>query len=81
MQQTFTQNDLVKYLYAETDIIQSFMIEQQMGIDYPLKEEYQSLQKTKDLLGCVSLSPSKASVDFILAYDALYEINNTKVTE
>jgi len=45
-----------------------------------LKEEYQSLQTTKDLLGCVSLSPSKASVDFILAYDALYETTETKAS-
>lgn len=81
MQQTFTQNDLLKYLYAETDIIQSFMIEQQMGFDYPLQEDFDTLKRSKDLLNGVSLSPPKASVDFILAYGALYSPSESKVVE
>lgn len=81
MQQTFTQNDLVKYLYAETDIVQSFMIEQQMGCDYPFKEDYNCLKKSKDLLNGISLSPSQASVDFILAYGDLYQPKESKVVE
>jgi len=81
MQQTFTQNDLLKYLYAETDIIQSFMIEQQIGFDYELKEDYDTLKQSKDLLSGISLSPSKASVDFILAYGALCQPTESKAIE
>jgi len=81
MQQTFTQNDLLKYLYAETDVIQSFMIEQQMGYDYPLKEDYDNFKKSKDLLNGISLSPPQASVDFILAYGDLYQPTESKVAK
>jgi len=71
MQQTFTQFNLLKYLYSETDIIESFMLEQQMSYDIELKESYQTLKNSKDLLGSVSLSPSQASIDFIMAYSEL----------
>ncbi len=79
MQQTFTQNDLLQYLYMETDIVQSFMVEQQMGHDYSLKEDFNTLKQSKDLLSSISLSPSQASVDFILAYGALKQPTKTKV--
>jgi len=78
MQQTFTQNDLLKYLYSETDIIQSFMIEQQMSHDYPLKEDFQLLKGSKDMLSEISLSPSRATVDSILAYGAWSQPIETK---
>lgn len=68
MQQNFTQNDLLKYLYAETDIVNAFMIEQALCSNFELKEDYTVFNNSKELLDEVKLSPSKASMDLILAY-------------
>jgi len=68
MQKDFTQNDLLKYLYAETDIVNSFMIEQALNSNFELKEDFTVFNKSKELLDEVKLSPSKASIDLILAY-------------
>jgi len=68
MQGNFTQNDLLKYLYAETDIVDAFMIEQALSSNYELKEDYTLFNNSKELLNEVKLSPSKATMDFIFAY-------------
>jgi len=68
MQKNFTQNDLIKYLYAETDIVNAFMIEQALSSNFEMREDYTLFNNSKKLLDEVKLSPSKAAIDFVLAY-------------
>jgi len=71
MQLDFTQNDILSFLYNESDLVTSLLIEDAMSYDYSLKEEYQMLNDSKELLESISYSPSTASVDLILAISEL----------
>jgi len=71
MQSDFTQNDILSFLYNESDLVTSLLVEDAMNYDYELKEEYQMLKDSKELLESISYSPSTASVDLILAISEL----------
>ena len=50
MTKTFTQNDLIRYIYNETSNAESTEIQQALLCDGSLQEEYKSLSGVKSLL-------------------------------
>ena len=50
MTKTFTQNDLIRYIYDETSNAESTEIQQALFCDGSLQEEYKSLSRVKSLL-------------------------------
>ena len=50
MTKTFTQNDLIRYIYNETSNAESTEIQQSLLCDGSLQEEYKSLSGVKSLL-------------------------------
>ena len=50
MTKTFTQNDLIRYIYDETSNAESTEIQQALLCDGSLQEEYKSLSGVKSLL-------------------------------
>jgi len=67
----FTQNNLISFIYNETDPVQSLLIEEAISTNYQLKEEFDMLSDTKSLLDSISYQPSAASIDLVLAIGEL----------
>jgi hypothetical protein len=65
---SFTQEDLIQYMYAETSNEKTIAITQALNTDWKLKEEYELLTSAQKGLEKVSLSPRKKAFDFILNY-------------
>jgi hypothetical protein len=65
---SFTQEDLIQYMYAETSNEKTISITQALNTDWKLKEEYELLTSAQKGLEKVSLSPRKKALDFILNY-------------
>ena len=59
MTKTFTQNDLIRYIYDETSQVESEEIQHALLCDDTLQEEYKSLSSTKSMLDeLIETSPS-----------------------
>jgi len=65
---SFTQEDLVQYMYAETSQEKRTAIDQALSADWKLREEYELLTSAQQGLEKVSLSPRKKALDFITNY-------------
>lgn len=65
---SFTQEDLIQYMYAETSHDKTMAIQQALNTDWKLREEYEALASAKKGLEKVSLSPRKKALDFITNY-------------
>lgn len=75
MIKTFTQDDLVRYIYQETTTEESIEIETALIFDSALAESYDSLSKTVNLLKEVNIKPSESSIDKILSYSKSYDLH------
>ena len=75
MIKTFTQDDLVRYIYKETTEEESIEIEMALLFDEALAENYNSLLKTVDLLTEVKVKPSNGTIDKILSYSRSYDLH------
>lgn len=64
----FTSDDLLLYLYGETTPEQNAQIKQALETDWSLQEKFALLQEAHNELNSIKLSPSKASIDAIMAY-------------
>jgi UDP-N-acetylmuramoylalanine-D-glutamate ligase len=64
----FTSDDLLLYLYGETTPEQTTQIKQALETDWSLQEKLALLQEAHNELNTINLSPSKASIDAIMAY-------------
>jgi hypothetical protein len=65
---SFTQEDLIQYMYAETSLEKTSAIQQALKADWKLKEEYDLLASAQQGLEKVSLAPRKKALDFIMNY-------------
>jgi len=74
MIKTFTQDDLVRYIYKETTIEENFEIEQAMIFDETLADDYASLKDVVQSLDAIQKGPSDRSVDTILSYSKSYDL-------
>ncbi len=67
---SFTQEDLIQYMYAETSQEKTIAITRALNLDWKLREEYEVLTSAQKGLEKVSLSPREKALDFILSYAA-----------
>jgi chromosome condensin MukBEF complex kleisin-like MukF subunit len=65
---SFTQEDLIQYMYDETSNEKRTAIGQALNTDWKLREEYEALSSAQKTLEKVSLSPREKALDFIINY-------------
>lgn len=75
MIKTFTQDDLVRYIYQETTVEESIEIETALIFDEGLSDTYNELLRTFDMLEQVKVTPSKQTLDKILSYSKSYDLH------
>lgn len=68
MEQSFTQNLLVKYIYNETTVAEKFYVEEALNDDFKLYEDYEALYEAYIGLPKVKFSPSPDTISNILSY-------------
>ena len=68
MTKTFTQNDLIRYLYHETSEKETTEINKALICDSELQEHFKELMATKGQLDSAQLQPSASTVLNILSY-------------
>lgn len=68
MEQQFTQDLLVKYLFKETSFSEKIMVESLLNEDDVLFEEYELLLNSQRQLPKVKFNPSNSSIHNILRY-------------
>ncbi len=65
---SFTQDDLVQYLYKETSPEKSAILKAALETEWILREKYEELSAAMNSMEKLSLSPRKIAVDKILKY-------------
>ncbi len=68
MLQISTQNNLVRYAYNETGLIESDQIQRAIDGDPLVAQEFREVVEVINLLDDVKLEPSKECIDRILAF-------------
>lgn len=68
MIKTFTPNDILRYLYKETDKLESKNLEQAMLVHTDLLDQYVRLTDIKEQLDKIRLAPSENTIQSILEY-------------
>ena len=68
MTKTFTPNDVLRYLYKETDAVESAELEQALVVRGELLDQYAQLTSIKEQLDKVRLTPSHRTISDILDY-------------
>ena len=75
MIKTFTQDDLIRYIYQETTTEETIQMKIALTFDESLSECYHELSKTAKLLRRVPLKPSESCIDKILSYSKSYDLH------
>ena len=70
MKHSFTQNDLVSYIYNEKSASESIAIQEALKSDWDLKSAYVELIEGFNQLPKVTFRPSLSSVKRLLRYSA-----------
>ena len=65
---SFTQEDLLQYLYRETSATKTMAIKEALAEDWSLREKLNSLAAAREQLEVIKLSPRKQAIDNILNY-------------
>ena len=68
MTQTFTQDDLIRYLYRETTERETREIDKALICDSELQKQYKELVTMKSQLDELRMEPSDRSINGILNY-------------
>ncbi len=76
MIRTFTQNDLVRYIYKETTPEESSEIEIAMLFDEQLADAYTELFSVVNSLAASTKSPSEKTIDAIISYSKSYHLHS-----
>lgn len=71
MKITFTQNDLIRFIYKETSLEETQVIREALCVDSILRNEYDSLLEGYKVLPKVKFSPSKSAIQNILDYSSI----------
>ena len=76
---SFTQEDLLQYLYNETSIEKTAAIKAALLNDWNLREKFNLLTTAHQNLEVIKLSPRKQTIDNILNYaeKAVEELSST----
>ncbi len=65
MNKSFTQNDLLRFYYNETDYGETKAVEKALENDFKLKQQYQTLCQTLDKIDQAYMEPSETTIDII----------------
>ena len=68
MKHNYTQNDLIRFLYKETNASETIAIGEALTEDYLLFEQYQELLEGYQQLPKARFAPSSSAIQNILAY-------------
>lgn len=68
MIKTFTENDLIRYVYGETSDLENTEIETTLLLDSELEEEVNDMNSLRTGLDALQISPSDSVIDKILRY-------------
>jgi hypothetical protein len=68
MTKTFTQNDLIRFIYHETTEEEALEISRVLSFDRELQLHYRELLLSKNEIEKAQLEPSPAAVENILRY-------------
>ncbi|MEZ4946839.1 MAG: hypothetical protein R2804_14980 [Cyclobacteriaceae bacterium] len=68
MTQTFTQDDLIRYIYHETTEKETREIDRALICDSELQKQYKELVTTKKQLDTIRMEPSERTINGILNY-------------
>ena len=68
MTKTFTQDDLIRYIYSDMDPIEKSQIEQALMCDNELLDEYHQLRAVIKEIDKVKIDPSDKVISRILDY-------------
>jgi len=68
MIKTFTPNDVLRYLYKETNPSENRALEEAMHLHSDLLDKYVQLAGIKEQLDQVQMSPAKSTIQAILEY-------------
>ena len=71
MKQTFTQQDLLRYIYKETSMNETSEIRIALAENALLRNEYDSLLEGYQLLPKVKFQPSRSVLQDIMDYSAI----------
>ena len=78
MTKTFTQDDLIRYIYRETTTEETIQIRTALTFDESLSKCYHELSKATKLLKRVSFKPSESCLDKILSYSKSYDLRSLR---
>jgi hypothetical protein len=70
MAQLYTSDQLVRFVYRETGILQSLEIENALATDAEWQRTHQNFSLAKQALPKVSFAPRNSTIDAILRYSA-----------
>ena len=76
MTKTFTQNDIIRYIYHELEDAEKRALEQQLLIDDELRDQYLALSRMKQQLAVVGLQPSAKAVESVLLYAKNFNLHS-----
>ena len=76
MIKTFTQDDLVRYIYRETTPEENSEIENAMLFDEALAEEYTEMISVVGELNGALKTPTQKSIDAIISYSKSYHLHS-----
>lgn len=71
MSETITLNHLILYLYNETELTDSVLVQHTLDTNEEAAEEYRQLIEARSLIDQTLLAPSENAVSSILAYSRL----------
>ncbi|MFT6865550.1 MAG: hypothetical protein ACJA08_000371 [Cyclobacteriaceae bacterium] len=75
MTKTFTENDLVRFLYGELKQKEIAELQHALVSNLALQEELNNLREVMDRLDGVTYQPSKRCLDNILGFSKGYEVH------
>lgn len=68
MTETFTTNDLIRFVYHETSDSENRAIERALLVDSELLDEYVELRCIAESLDSAMTEPSQSSIDAVLSF-------------
>lgn len=75
MEEIYTENALVRYLYKESDLFERLEVEYALENDPKLFELYLRLKSTKNNFSTIDFIPSENSLQNILAFSAAMPVH------
>jgi len=74
MELSFTQSDLIRYIYKEVTINEKLQIEQALKSDFALYEMYAESKAAYDELPRVKFNPSTSVLQSIMKYSSQFPV-------